>query len=114
MDASGAMEGALGAAILGYFTVGVRLGLRPRRGVLCAKKPDPRGSGLKRALSQLKQCDREGPDVGFPPLTHGRIAVRNWVQNTCSTLPSQLAVVLGATSDVFGTCRGQGVRPIHD
>jgi len=30
------------------------------------------------------------------------------------TLPSQLAVVLGATSDVFGTCRGQGVRPIHD
>ena len=39
MDASGAMEGALVAAILGYFTVGLSGPvLRPRRGVLCAKK----------------------------------------------------------------------------
>ena len=42
----------------------------------------------------VKQCGREGPNVGFPPLTHDRIAVRNWAQSTCSHLPSQLAVLL--------------------
>ena len=42
MDASGAMEGALGAAILGYFTVGLSGSvLRPRRGGAVRKKAGP-------------------------------------------------------------------------
>ena len=85
MDASVAMEGSLGAVILGYVTVGLpgsSLTSTVRR--CCAKKSrTPRGSGLNARIT-VKQCDREGPNVGFPPLTHGRIAVRNWTQNTCS------------------------------
>ena len=41
MDASGAMEGALGAAILGYFTVGVRLGLASTARGAARKKAEP-------------------------------------------------------------------------
>jgi hypothetical protein len=45
--------------------------------VLKAEKPNPRGSGLKRVCIKVKQSGREGPNVGFPPLTHDRLAVRN-------------------------------------
>ena len=66
----------------------------------------------RRAL-RMGRCDREGPNVGFPPLTHGRIAVRNWAQNTSPTLPSQLAVVLVPPLMFWGK-PGERVRPIRD
>jgi hypothetical protein len=46
----------------------------------------------------VKQCGREGPNVGFPTLTHDRVTVRNWAQNTCYHLPSQLAIMLADAS----------------
>jgi len=66
----------------------------------------------------VKQCGRKGPNVGFPPLTHDRVAVRNWVQNTCSHLQSQLAVVLGRLRFFWasvGRCAAKSMTDvIHD
>ena len=44
------------------------------RNFLKAEKPNPRGSGLKRVRITVKQRGREGPNVGFPALTHDRVA----------------------------------------
>ena len=63
----------------------------------------------------MKRCGRDGPNLGFPALTHDHIAVQNWTQSTCS----HLAVVLGRLPPVWLGKRGQtslhpiGVRQLN-
>lgn len=54
------------------------------------------------SVSTVKRCGGDGPNLGFPALTHDHIAVQNWTQSTCS----HLAVVLSRLPFWLGK-RGQ-------